>query len=65
MRVWFELAPSTQMHNRVHAKHCLYISILKDEISRVAQKEIRVETQSLKNAAAACRTEIAARKSPR
>jgi len=37
-------------------------SILKDEISRVARKEIRVETESLKKAVVAYRTEIAALK---
>lgn len=37
-------------------------SILKDEISRVARKAIRVETESLKKAVVAYRTEIAALK---
>ena len=37
-------------------------SALKDEISRVARKEIRAETQGLKKAASAYRTEIASLK---
>ena len=37
-------------------------SILKDEISRVARKEVRAETQSLKKAVGTYRTEIAALK---
>lgn len=37
-------------------------SVLKDEISRVARKEVRAETQSLKKAVGAYRTEIAALK---
>ena len=37
-------------------------SILKDEISRVARKAVRVETESLKKAVVAYRTEIAALK---
>lgn len=37
-------------------------SILKDEISRVARKEVRAETQGLKKAVGAYRTEIAALK---
>ena len=37
-------------------------SILKDEISRVARKEVRAETQGLKKAVSAYRTEIAALK---
>jgi len=37
-------------------------SILKDEISRIARKAVRIETESLKNAVVAYRTEIAALK---
>ena len=37
-------------------------SVLKDEISRVARKEVRAETQGLKKAVSAYRTEIAALK---
>lgn len=37
-------------------------SVLKDEISRVARKELRAETQSLKKAASVYRSEIAALK---
>jgi predicted transcriptional regulator len=37
-------------------------SILKEEISRVARKEVRAETQSLKKATSAHRSEIAALK---
>lgn len=37
-------------------------SILKEEISRVARREIRADTQGLKNAVSAYRTEIAALK---
>lgn len=37
-------------------------SILKSEISRVARKEVRAETQALKKAASTYRTEIAALK---
>lgn len=39
-----------------------FASILKEEISRVARKEVRAETQSLKKAAALHRSEIAALK---
>lgn len=37
-------------------------SILNEEISRVARKEVRAETQSLKKATSVCRSEIAALK---
>lgn len=37
-------------------------SVLKEEIARVARKEIRRETAALKKASAACRSEIAALK---
>lgn len=37
-------------------------SVLKAEITRIARKEIRAETESLKNASAASRAEIAALK---
>ena len=37
-------------------------SVLKDEISRIARKEVRAETESLKKAVSTYRTEIAALK---
>ena len=39
-------------------------SVLKDEITRLARKELRVQTDALKKALAASRSEIAALKTP-
>src|SRR5439155_23771388 len=52
--------PATSRHRGTMAPMPNLASILKSEISRVARKEVRSETQTLKKATSAHRTEIAA-----